>query len=207
MNRLFRFFLLFSFVGFSLFGGVESASAVTFRRPLDTVLSPPISYYYDNNPSRSAQRYTCSTSSVYNNHRGTDFRGTIGTNIYAGASGGLYYRTDGCPTWGYLGSSCGGGFGNHVRIDHEGVTYDGRGWVTIYAHMQSGTPAWYQSLYCGTYIGKIGSSGSSTGPHLHFEVRKYGYPYDDPFAGACSGPINFWTSVSPSGLPGTMCGS
>lgn len=198
------FITVFSFLFFSM--ALDSASAVTFRRPLNTILSPMVSYHYDDNAGSGAYRYTCSTSSVYNNHRGTDFRATVGTPIYAGAYGALYYRIDGCPTYGYLGSSCGGGFGNHVRMDHEGAA-DGIGWVTIYAHMQNGTPIGAGTFFCSTNLGLTGSSGSSTGPHLHFEVRKYAYPNNDPFAGACSGPVSFWSGISSTDIPSTVCSS
>lgn len=175
-----------------------------FRRPLDTLLSPVYSAYYDNNTSSTAKNYYCGEDTVYNGHKGTDFRANIGTQIYSGASGGLYYRYDNCPTTGYAGSTCGGGYGNHVRIDHEGSETDGIGWITIYAHMKLGTVAWYQSLVCAAKIGQTGSSGNSTGPHLHFEVRKYGYPYDDPFSGTCGGPVSFWVNQG-GGVPSTDC--
>lgn len=181
------------------------ASALTFRRPIETVLSPLSRAYYDDNSGPSAQRFTCGTDNVYNEHKGTDFRAVVGTPIYSGASGNLYYRNDGCSTYGYRGSRCGGGFGNHVRIDHEGAP-DGYGWVSIYAHMQRGTPVGAQSLFCSAFLGLSGSSGDSDGPHVHFEVRKNGYPNDDPYVGACSSSSGYWTSVS-SGIPSAMCGS
>lgn len=208
MNRVFRFFHHVFLSGFILFFvfHIDQASALTFRRPVDAVLSPTISAYYDHNTSSGILDFACSAN-TYNNHRGTDFRGTLGTNIYAAARGGLYNRYDGCSTWGFWGSRCGGGFGNHVRIDHEGIEWDGVGWKTIYAHMQAGTPVGPQSLYCGRYVGKIGSSGNSTGPHLHFEVQKLGYPNDDPYAGSCSSPVSLWASTGSDGVPTTACGS
>ncbi len=145
--------------------------AYSYRRPLDTLSSTfPVSYYYDVNTTSASQRYTCETNRVYNNHRGTDFPKSIGTPVLSGATGILYYRVDGCPTTGYWGSTCGGGFGNHVRINHFGAGPDGK---SIYAHMKLGTPSTqlYYNLSCGTQIGQTGSSGNSTGPHLHFEVR------------------------------------
>ena len=174
-----------------------------FRRPLNTVKTPMFSYYYDNDTSSGLENYYCGTGSVYNGHTGTDFRADVGTSIYAGANGGLYYRYDNCSTYGYYGSTCGGGYGNHARIDHEG-SYDGYGWVTIYAHMKSGTVVGTQSLYCSAYIGQTGSSGNSTGPHLHFEVRKYSYPWNDPFAGECSGDVSYWVDQN-GGAPTTQC--
>lgn len=187
----------------------STSFAVTFRRPLDQILNPVVSYYYDNNSSWNAVNYQCGWSSVYDNHRGTDFRASRYTPIYAAASGQLNYRYDNCASTGYLGSSCGGGFGNHVRIAHNDST-------TIYAHMQRGTPAWYHYTSCSNYVGQVGSSGSSTAPHLHFEVRKRGYPFDDPYTGACNARgdgRSYWYSQwmsnpgEPYGTPAPWCGS
>lgn len=185
----------------------QTAQAVTFRRPLNQVLNPAISYYYDTDTSASAKRYTCAQNKVYNNHRGTDFRAAVGTNIYSAAGGGIFQKHDGCPTYGFWGSVCGGGYGNHVRLDHEAPENDGRGWVSIYGHMKLETVTRLAdvSVNCGTLIGQTGSSGNSTGPHMHFEVRKYAYPNNDPFSGACSGPVSFWTNVGANGVPTTEC--
>lgn len=175
-----------------------------FRRPLNTTLNPVYSAYYDDDASGGYKNYMCSTGTVYNGHTGTDFRATVGTPVYAGAVGGLYARNDGCVDIGYLGNMCGGGYGNYVKIDHEGNTNDGIGWVTLYGHMKRGSIAWYQSLTCSAQVGLSASSGNSSGPHLHFEVKKYSYPYNDPFAGSCSGPVSFWVNQN-GGVPTTQC--
>lgn len=65
----------------------------------------------------------------------------------------------------------GGYLGNYVRIDHDG------GLTTLYGHLKHGTLADLSvgdSVKSGDYLGKIGSSGNSTGPHLHFQVMWYG---------------------------------
>lgn len=193
MKKAYSFLLLFT-VSVLAIGAPGSAFAMRFRRPINYFKAPAVSAYYDQNTGSGALTYSCSTKSVYNGHKGTDFRADVGTPVYSAASGELYYRTDGCPTYGYLGSTCGGGFGNHVRIDHEGAG-DGQGWVTIYGHMRSGSTVYNQSIRCGAKIGETGASGSSTGPHLHFEVRKYSYPNNDPFVGICSPELSgYWNN-------------
>jgi len=61
-----------------------------------------------------------------------------------------------------------GGYGNMVMIDH------GNGYQTLYAHLNSINTACGSSVYQGTIIGQAGSTGNSTGPHLHFEIRYMG---------------------------------
>ncbi|QNK90447.1 peptidoglycan DD-metalloendopeptidase family protein [Sporosarcina sp. resist] len=65
-----------------------------------------------------------------------------------------------------------GGWGNHVVIDHGG------GVQTLYAHMiEKGVPVGTQ-VNAGSYLGRVGSTGNSTGPHLHFEVYVNGQTVD-----------------------------
>lgn len=175
-----------------------------FRNPLNVMLNPAFSSLYDHDTGSGVRNYYCRDNNVYQGHKGTDFRAAVGTSIYASASGGLYYRFNGCPTYGGWGNSCGSGFGNHARIDHEGNMNDGVGWKSIYAHMQQNTVVGVQSLMCGSFIGKTGSSGWSDGPHLHFEVQKFGYPKDDPFLGFCSRSTSFWVNQN-GGVPTTQC--
>lgn len=90
-------------------------------------------------------------------HRGVDYAGRIGLNVYATGDG-VVIRTRDSRT----------GFGKEVLVDH------GFGYVTRYGHMQSILVHVGQKIKRGCIIGTLGSTGKSTGPHLHYEVRQYG---------------------------------
>lgn len=145
----------------------------------------------------------------YSGHKGTDlgpYGGFTamdeGRDIVAAADGEVTYTHDGefdrCTT----GSCAGGsGFGNWVKLKHA----DGK--ETIYGHMKKGTVAVAlgQKVTCGQKLGQIGSSGYSTGVHLHFEPRVGGVA-NDPFKGSCSSTGSFWVSQGAyKALPGTTC--
>ena len=85
-------------------------------------------------------------------HAGLDFRGPIGSPIYAAAVGEITFQ------------GVKNGYGNVVEISH------GNGLVTRYAHMSAFRARLGQTVEAGDIIGAIGSTGRSTGPHLHFEV-------------------------------------
>ncbi|MBQ8000431.1 MAG: peptidoglycan DD-metalloendopeptidase family protein [Ruminococcus sp.] len=109
-------------------------------------------------------------------HGGIDIAGSgfMGTTIVAAASGTVITSNNSCShNWGKYGScGCGGGFGNYVWIDHGG------GKATIYAHLSYTTVYEGQYVTAGEVLGYGGSTGYSTGPHLHFECRYYGTKYD-----------------------------
>ena len=86
-------------------------------------------------------------------HPGLDFRGPIGAPIYAAAKGQVSF----------VGQKS--GYGNCVEVSH------GNGLVTRYAHMSAFRTQLGHIVNAGELIGAIGSTGRSTGPHLHFEVR------------------------------------
>ena len=89
-----------------------------------------------------------------NGHNGVDFGAPAGTPIYA-AHDGQVIRADMDTT----------GYGNHVRILHM------EGWGTVYGHFQALAIGQGKSVKAGDYLGEMGSTGNSTGPHLHFELR------------------------------------
>jgi murein DD-endopeptidase MepM/ murein hydrolase activator NlpD len=94
-------------------------------------------------------------------HAGLDFSAPTGTPIYATADGEVQiagFNTD--------------GYGNKVVINH------GYGFQTLYAHMVRVIARVGQSIKRGEVIGYVGSTGKSTGPHLHYEVIKRGTKVD-----------------------------
>ena len=101
-------------------------------------------------------------------HRGVDFVPGNGAPIFAIA--------DGVVT----AAEFGGGYGQYVYLEHD---INGRSVLTVYAHMQRGSSPLRvgDEVEVGDFIGLVGNTGISTGPHLHFEVRIEG-EYVDPFA-------------------------
>lgn len=86
-------------------------------------------------------------------HEGIDIKGERGDRIRATASGKVIKATKN------------GSFGNYVEIDH------GNGYITAYAHMQNYLVRKGEWVEQGQIIGQVGSSGRSTGPHLHYEIH------------------------------------
>lgn len=91
-------------------------------------------------------------------HNGIDIANSVGTPIRAAAAGTVTHASAG---WN-------GGYGTSIKIDH------GNGYVTHYAHLSSLSVRVGQKVSAGQTIGGMGSTGSSTGPHLHFEVIRNG---------------------------------
>ena len=108
------------------------------------------------------------------NHSGVDIAGPMYSTIVAADSGTVIATYSGCVhNWGKSGDcGCGGSYGNYVMIDH------GNGNWTIYGHLASVDVSEGQTVSAGQQIGLMGSTGHSTGPHLHFECRLNGYTYD-----------------------------
>ncbi|WP_448590619.1 peptidoglycan DD-metalloendopeptidase family protein [Thermoflexus hugenholtzii] len=87
-------------------------------------------------------------------HPGVDFAGRLGDPVYAADAGTVVYA--GWSTVGY---------GNLIVLDH------GNGYQTYYAHLSAIFVGCGQQVAKGATIGLVGSTGRSTGPHLHFEIR------------------------------------
>lgn len=121
-------------------------------------------------------------SSVFGEDRGSYGHGAIdisdgsimGATVVAADSGTVVVSNNSCThNWGKSGScGCGGGYGNYVWIDH------GNGKCTIYGHLTRAVVSQGSHVSKGQVIGYVGSTGWSSGPHLHFECRINGTKYD-----------------------------
>ncbi|MBW4891220.1 M23 family metallopeptidase [Mucilaginibacter sp. HMF5004] len=100
------------------------------------------------------------------NHPGIDFKGSMGDPVKCTASGKIIFA-------GWY-----GGYGNCIRIQHT------NGLETLYGHLSKIGVKEGQSVNVGDVIGAVGSTGHSTGAHLHYEVRKNGRPIN---------PVNYLT--------------
>ena len=100
--------------------------------------------------------------------------GIMVTPVVAAADGTVVATNSSCThNWGKSYScGCGGGYGNYVMISHAG------GKMTVYGHLTSLTVSSGQSVSRGQVIGYVGSTGNSTGPHLHYECRLNGVRYN-----------------------------
>lgn len=134
--------------------------------PADTVIS---SYF-----GKRIDPYT----KIESNHSGTDIApidDTYGkTNVIAAKKGTVLYPTKesktNCPSNPYDESCGGSGYGNYIMIEHDD------GIITLYGHLyeNSITVTAGDTVQQGQVIAKVGSSGRSTGTHLHFEVKENG---------------------------------
>ena len=93
-------------------------------------------------------------------HSGVDMAAGMGEPIHA------------CRAGTVIQAGWNGGYGNTIVVDHGG------GMATLYAHQSSLGASVGAQVGAGQVIGYIGSTGASTGPHLHFEVRLNGSPVD-----------------------------
>lgn len=93
------------------------------------------------------------------NHRAIDIAGSLGNAVYAADAGVVVYAG-----WNNH------GYGNVVMIDH------GNGWQTLYAHLDSYNVDCGYYVFQGDVIARLGTTGNSSGPHLHYEMRYNGTP-------------------------------
>jgi murein DD-endopeptidase MepM/ murein hydrolase activator NlpD len=130
-------------------GGVETEGvAGSFSWPVTGTITSP--FGWRSNPFGGAPEF----------HQGLDIAAPSGTTVTAAAGGTVIMAQ-----W-Y------GGYGNYILIDHGG------GYSTGYGHLSAIYVSSGQSVQRGQAIGAVGSTGQSTGPHLHFEVRIAGKPVD-----------------------------
>ena len=192
------------------------AEAQNFSRP--TACSGCIGnwYYFDRDSGGGTQDWNCGAS-TYDGHRGSDFS-LVGGNaaiatgydvvavadgVVESAQDGHYDRCTACGGSG-CGTSFGYGYGNHLVINHGS-------YKVIYAHLRMGSVRFGRddTVRCGQTVGQIGSSGCSTGAHLHVETRPRGGSYTtafDPFAG-CGMDRSLWADQGPyRGMPAPACG-
>ena len=130
-------------------GGSSSGGGAAYAGATGSFVFPVASYVYIS--SRFGERVHPITGEL-KNHNGMDIASNMGTTVYA-ADGGKVVLAE----W-Y------GGYGNCIMIDH------GNGYKTLYGHLSSIAVSDGQGVSQGAVIGAVGSTGNSTGPHLHFEV-------------------------------------
>lgn len=132
----------------------DLANIVPLRRPLDGDDSTTSNFGMRTDPFTGAATM----------HAGMDFRGETGTPVRAAGAGKV------------LRAEVAGGYGNMVEIDH------GNGITSRYAHLSAFDVKADQIVPPGAVVGRLGSTGRSTGPHLHYETR---------LAGEASNPLKF----------------
>lgn len=93
-------------------------------------------------------------------HAGIDLGAPTGTDVYAARDGRV-------SATGYDQT-----LGNFVRLDH------GDGYETVYGHLSKVLISLHERVQSGMLLGRVGSTGKSTGPHLHFEIRRQGHAED-----------------------------
>ena len=131
-------------------GGGSATSLSNLQWPVPSCTLITSRFGYRVAPTTGASTY----------HGGLDIGAGMGVSIVAAGAGDVIY------------AGANGGYGNCVMIDH------GNGVVTVYAHMSSIGVSYGQYVTARQYVGAVGSTGVSTGPHCHFEIRINGAQTD-----------------------------
>lgn len=141
-----------------------TGSGLHFQAPVSGVVSQPFG------PTAFALEPPITYGGVFYQHfhTGIDLAAPLDTPVQAAASGVVILATSSVDTAGHL-----AGYGNYVVIGHGG------GFMTLYGHLDKLLVSPGQVVQQGETIGLLGSTGWSTGPHVHFEIRKNGV-YTDP---------------------------
>ncbi|MEO8084941.1 MAG: peptidoglycan DD-metalloendopeptidase family protein, partial [Ardenticatenales bacterium] len=188
----------------------DSAQAVTYDLPLRLAPGLPddagyfVSALADHDPAAGKVLDYHGGARTYDGHKGIDFAlwpfpwnkldaGEV--QVIAAAAGTIVAKADANPADHNCGSSAGGDW-NYVALSHA----DGR--MTIYGHMRYHSltgKAIGQTVASGELLGTAASSGDSSGPHVHFEVRAASFSpvWIDPFAGPHSQAESLWTDQPP----------
>lgn len=134
-------------------------------------------------------------------HLGVDFAANVGTPVLAAGNGVILGSYNACPTMGGLGNRCGypgspmGGNQIYLVTNVDGVTY-----VIKYCHLQKDSPIAKGTIVnAGDVIAAVGSSGNSSGPHLHLEIIKVGTMSIYEYAESWNGAFDFgagWSSAN-----------
>lgn len=149
---------------FSQTKSLDAIEEMVKNKELLLAATPAIQPVSNKDLSRMASGYGYRIDPVYKTtkfHAGLDFAAPQGTPVYATADGVIR-----------LAGNTGDGYGNHVIINH-GFSYE-----TLFGHMVRIKVRPGQKINRGEVIGWVGSTGKSTGPHLHYEVHKNGRPVD-----------------------------
>lgn len=118
----------------------------------------------------------------YNNHTGTDYTCSTGTNLYSGFTGTVSTLEERVPNDDHNSYQPGWPYGNYVKIRRNENT----SWEILYAHLAqySVIPNIGDSVNSGQYIAQSDNTSNSDGPHLHFEMIQNGVS-KDPYLYGC----------------------
>lgn len=131
-------------------------------------------------PVPSQTKITCGFYG-YTGHSGADFSCPTGSKVVAAESGTVIISADLYDDYGNYRS-----YGRYIVIKHDKTTSSGSAVYTLYAHNSQRLVSAGQHVEKGQQIAKSGSTGNSTGPHCHFEVRTPSSSYSD-----CKNPANY----------------